>query len=89
MDAVLASSSLGAGAEPRLGWLTVIPPMKVRIVESLCIACGLCRKVCPERAVHRKMQNIHHRYEVLRTNAPAAAIAFAIAQRPEPLKNTS
>jgi MinD superfamily P-loop ATPase len=39
-------------------------PMKVRIVESLCIACGLCREVCPEHAVHPKMQDIHHRYEV-------------------------
>jgi ferredoxin len=39
--------------------------MKVRIVESLCIACGLCREVCPERAVHPKMQDIHHMYEVI------------------------
>jgi MinD superfamily P-loop ATPase len=43
----------------------VNPGLKVRIVESLCIACGLCREVCPERAVHPKMQDIHHRYEVL------------------------
>ena len=39
--------------------------MKVRIEESLCIACGLCREACPERAVHPKMQDIHHMYEVL------------------------
>ena len=39
--------------------------MNVRIVESLCIACGLCREVCPERAVHPKMQDIHHMYEVI------------------------
>ncbi len=39
--------------------------MKVKIVEKLCIACGLCREVCPERAVHPKMQDIHHMYEVI------------------------
>ena len=38
---------------------------KVRINETLCIACGLCREVCPERAVHPKMQDIHHMYEVI------------------------
>ena len=38
---------------------------KVRINEALCIACGLCREVCPERAVHPKMQDIHHMYEVI------------------------
>jgi NAD-dependent dihydropyrimidine dehydrogenase PreA subunit len=41
------------------------PEMKVRIAETLCIACGLCREVCPESAVHPKMQDIHHMYEVL------------------------
>jgi Na+-translocating ferredoxin:NAD+ oxidoreductase RNF subunit RnfB len=40
-------------------------PVKVRIEETLCIACGLCREACPERAVHPKMQDIHHMYEVL------------------------
>jgi Pyruvate/2-oxoacid:ferredoxin oxidoreductase delta subunit len=39
--------------------------MKVRIQEKLCIACGLCREACPELAVHPKMQDIHHMYEVL------------------------
>ena len=39
--------------------------MKVRIEQALCIACGLCREVCPERAVHPKMQDIHHRFEAL------------------------
>jgi ferredoxin len=27
--------------------------------------CGLCREVCPERAVHPKIQDIHHMYEVI------------------------
>jgi Na+-translocating ferredoxin:NAD+ oxidoreductase subunit B len=39
--------------------------MKVRIEASLCIACGLCREVCPDEAVHPKMQAIHHMFEVL------------------------
>ncbi len=39
--------------------------MKVRIEPSLCIACGLCREVCPEGAVHPKMQDIHHSFEIL------------------------
>ncbi len=39
--------------------------MKVRIDQAICIACGLCREVCPEAAVHPKMQDIHHRFEVV------------------------
>lgn len=39
--------------------------MKVTIDQSLCIACGLCREVCPEGAVHPMMQDIHHRFEVV------------------------
>jgi ferredoxin len=41
--------------------------MKVRLQENLCIACGLCREACPELAVHPKMQDIHHMYEVIET----------------------
>ena len=62
---------MGAGAEPRLGRVTV--EMKVRIVESLCIACGLCREACPEGAVHPKMQDIHHMYEVLEAECTGCA----------------
>jgi NAD-dependent dihydropyrimidine dehydrogenase PreA subunit len=56
---------MGARTEPRVGRFEIDHAMKVRIVESLCIACGLCREVCPERAVHPKMQDIHHMYEVI------------------------
>ena len=52
-------------AAPWADQITVELEMKVRIEERLCIACGLCREVCPERAVHPKMQDIHHMYEVL------------------------
>ena len=68
--------------------------MKVRIVETLCIACGLCREVCPERAVHPKMQDIHHMYEVIESectgcddclpycpNRGAAAVRISLVSR--------
>ena len=39
--------------------------MKVRIELGRCIACGLCREVCPEDAVHPKLIDIHHWFEVV------------------------
>jgi ferredoxin len=39
--------------------------VKVEIEQSICIACGLCREVCPEDAVHPKLHNIHHWFEVI------------------------
>jgi Na+-translocating ferredoxin:NAD+ oxidoreductase subunit B len=39
--------------------------VKVRIDDAHCIACGLCREACPEGAVHPRMQDVHHRFEVL------------------------
>ena len=64
---------------------------KVKIVETLCIACGLCREVCPERAVHPKMQDIHHMYEVVASEctgcgdciAPCPSHAIALSEVPE------
>lgn len=41
--------------------------IRARIVERLCVACGLCREASPEGAVHPKLQDIHHMYEVLET----------------------
>jgi len=39
--------------------------MKVRIDDAHCIACGLCREVCPQGAVHPRFQDVHHRFEVV------------------------
>ncbi len=47
--------------------------MKVRIDQGLCIACGLCREVCPEGAVHPSMQDIHHHFEVLEAECTGSA----------------
>ena len=55
--------------------------MKVRIVESLCIACGLCREVCPERAVHPKMQDIHHMYEVIESECTGCGDCLPVLSR--------
>ena len=53
--------------------------MKMRIEEALCIACGLCREVCPEAAIHPKLQDIHHMYEIIEHQycpAPGALIEY-------------
>ena len=39
--------------------------MKLQIDISACIACGLCREVCPENAVHPKLNNTHHWFEIV------------------------
>ena len=39
--------------------------MKAWIDQARCIACGLCREVCPDHAIHPKFQDVHHRFEVL------------------------
>lgn len=38
--------------------------MKVAIDHGICNACGLCREVCPESAIHPKYFEIRHFYEV-------------------------
>ena len=42
-----------------------IAPRKVRIDQNYCIACNLCREVCPEDAVHPALNEIHHWFEIL------------------------
>jgi formate hydrogenlyase subunit 6/NADH:ubiquinone oxidoreductase subunit I len=38
--------------------------MNVRIDNAFCIACGLCREVCPEAAIHPTLLEPRHLYEV-------------------------
>ena len=56
--------------------------MKVQIAENLCIACGLCREVCPERAIHPKMQDIHHMYEVIASECTGCGDCLAYCPEP-------
>jgi MinD superfamily P-loop ATPase len=39
--------------------------MKLKIDVNICIACGLCREVCPENAVHPMLNDAHHKFEVV------------------------
>ena len=39
--------------------------IKLKIDTAVCIRCGLCREVCPEDAVHPKLHDIHHWFEVV------------------------
>ena len=79
---------MGTRAEPRLGRQRVKLSgcMKVRIVETLCIACGLCREVCPERAVHPKMQDIHHMYEVVESECTGCSDCLPYCPEPGALQ---
>ena len=77
---------MGARTEPRVGRFEIDHAMKVRIVESLCIACGLCREVCPERAVHPKMQDIHHMYEVIESECTGCGDCLPYYPEPGALK---
>jgi NAD-dependent dihydropyrimidine dehydrogenase PreA subunit len=73
---------MGPRTEPRLGWIPVNGNMKVKIVEKLCIACGLWREVCPERSVHPKMQDIHHMYEVIEKECTGCADCLPYCPEP-------
>jgi len=63
--------------------------MKVKIVESLCIACGLCREVCTEGAVHPKMQDIHHMYEVIASECTGCGDCLPYCPEPGALQEYS
>ena len=39
--------------------------IKLKIDTAVCIRCGLCREVCPQDAVHPKLHDIHHWFEVV------------------------
>ena len=49
----------------------------------------LCAKSVPSAPSIRMMQDIHHRYEALRMNAPGCSDCLDIARHPAPSKNTS
>ena len=59
--------------------------MKVRIDDAHCIACGLCREACPESAVHPRMQDIHHRLEVLPHECTGCAVCLEYCPAPAAL----
>jgi NAD-dependent dihydropyrimidine dehydrogenase PreA subunit len=77
---------MGARTEPRVGRFKIDHAMKVKIVESLCIACGLCREVCPEHAVHPKIQDIHHMYEVIESECTGCGDCLPYCPEPGALK---
>jgi formate hydrogenlyase subunit 6/NADH:ubiquinone oxidoreductase subunit I len=39
-------------------------PVKVYIDYAYCISCGICREVCPERAITHRYNETRHLYEV-------------------------
>jgi formate hydrogenlyase subunit 6/NADH:ubiquinone oxidoreductase subunit I len=56
--------------------------MKVRIEDAHCIACGLCREACPERAVHPRLQDVHHRFEVVAGECTGCALCLEYCPAP-------
>ena len=56
--------------------------MKVKIEQALCIFCGLCREVCPEIAVHPKMQDIHHKFEIVENECTGCADCLPYCPEP-------
>lgn len=56
--------------------------MKVRIDDALCIACGLCREVCPDHAVHPRLHDVHHRFEVIAKECTGCALCLEYCPAP-------
>jgi len=56
--------------------------VKVRIEDAFCIACGLCREACPEHAVHPRMQDVHHRFEVVPAECTGCAACLPYCAAP-------
>jgi Pyruvate/2-oxoacid:ferredoxin oxidoreductase delta subunit len=56
--------------------------MKARIDLAHCIACGLCREVCPDRAVHPALQDVHHRFEVVAAECTGCGLCFEYCPAP-------
>lgn len=56
--------------------------MKVYISQDHCIACGLCREVCPAGAVHPKFQDIHHWFEVVADECTGEATCLEYCPAP-------
>jgi MinD superfamily P-loop ATPase len=59
--------------------------VKVRIDDAHCIACGLCREVCPDRAVHPRLADVHHRFEVLPGECTGCAVCLEYCPVPPAL----
>ena len=56
--------------------------MKARIETAHCIACGLCREVCPDHAIHPTFQDVHHRFEVVPAECTGCARCFEYCPAP-------
>ena len=57
-------------------------PVKARIDLVHCIACGLCREVCPDGAVHPALHAVHHRFEVVADECTGCALCFEYCPAP-------
>lgn len=56
--------------------------MKLKIDISACIACGLCREVCPENAVHPKLSDTHHWFEIIARECTGCGICQSYCEAP-------
>jgi Pyruvate/2-oxoacid:ferredoxin oxidoreductase delta subunit len=56
--------------------------VKVRIEDAQCIACGLCREVCPDRAVHPRLEDVRHAFEVVAAECSGCAVCLEYCPAP-------